>query len=133
MFVRRFLAAVVLAASAAGLTAAAQDKKNEPKKDEPRKGSVTGVVAAKGDPAKNEYWIEVKADGEEKGRKYFPQWKGGAPNQGGGPDKETVAKVKETTVGSRVKLDWFFEERPRVEKLEVLKKAAADPTPEKKK
>ena len=126
MFVRRLLAAVVLAASAAGLTAAAaQDKK-----DEPRKGSVTGVVTAKGDPAKNEYWIEVKADGEEKGRKYFPQWKGGAPNQGGGPDKDTVAKVKETTVGSRVKLDWFIEERPRVEKLEVLKKGP--PTPEKK-
>jgi hypothetical protein len=121
MFVRRFLVAVVLAAGAAGLTAAAaQDKK-----DEPRKGTVTGVVTSKGDPAKNEYWIEVKADGEEKGRRYVPHWRGGNPNQGGGPDKEMIAEIKKIEVNSRVKLEWVFEERPRVEKIEVLKK----PTP----
>jgi hypothetical protein len=87
-------------------------------KDEARKGSVTGVVTAKGDN-----WIEVKADGEEKVRRYVPHWRGGAPAQGGGPDKQMVAQIKKAPLNGRVKLDWTFEERPRVEKIEVLKKA----------
>jgi hypothetical protein len=87
------------------------------KKDEARKGSVTGVVTAKGDN-----WIEVKADGEERARRYVPHWRGGAPAQGGGPDKEIVAEIKKVPLNGRVKLDWTFEERPRVEKIEVLKK-----------
>ena len=78
---------------------------------------MTGVVTAKGDN-----WIEVKADGEEKARKYVPHWRGGLPKDGGGPDKDMVAKIKETAVNSRVKLDWEFEERARVVKIEVLKK-----------
>jgi hypothetical protein len=99
--------AVVLAAGAA-----------EPKDGEKRKGFVTGVVTAKGPN-----WIEVKADGEEKPRRYVPHWRGGAPKDGGGPDKEMVAKIKEVPVKSRVRLEWSFEERPRVEKIEVLRKA----------
>jgi hypothetical protein len=87
------------------------------KKEEARKGTVTGEVTAKGDN-----WIEVKADGEEKARRYVPHWKGGMPAQGGGPDKEMVAKIKETPLKARVKLDWEFEERTRVVKIEVLKK-----------
>jgi hypothetical protein len=87
------------------------------KKDEARKGSVTGVVTAKGDN-----WIEVKADGEERARRYVPHWRGGVPAQGGGPDKEIVAEIKKVPLNGRVKLDWAFEERPRVEKIEVLKK-----------
>lgn len=87
------------------------------KPDESRKGTVTGVVAGKGDN-----WIEVRADGEEKARRYVPHWKGGAPNDGGGPDKEMVARLKEIPVGSRVQLGWEFEERPRVVKIDLLKK-----------
>ena len=34
---------------ASGFLAMAQDKKDDKKKDEPRKGTVTGVVSAKGD------------------------------------------------------------------------------------
>jgi hypothetical protein len=111
----RTLPAVLLAMASVGL-AAAQDKKDE-KKDEPRKGTVTGVVAAKGDN-----WIEVKADGEEKARRYVPHWKGGLPKDGGGPDKDMVAKIKETPLKARVRLEWEFEERARVVKIEVLKK-----------
>src|SRR5262245_30236066 len=87
------------------------------KKDEARKGSVTGVVTAKGDN-----WIEVKADGEERARRYVPHGRGGNPNQGGGPDKEMVAEIKKVPLNARVKLDWTFEERPRVEKIEMLKR-----------
>jgi hypothetical protein len=106
-----------LAVALCGL-AAAQDKKDE-KKEETRKGTVTGVVSAKGDN-----WIEVKADGEEKARRYVPHWKGGLPKDGGGPDKEMVAEIKKTPLNSRVKIDWEFEERARVVKIEILKKPA---------
>ena len=103
------------------------DKKKEKSAEEGRKGTVTGVVTAKGDN-----WIEVKADGEEKARKYVPHWKGGAPAAGGGPDKTMVAEIQKVAVNSRVKLDWVFEERPRVEKIEVLKKPEEKKPEEKK-
>jgi len=101
----------------------ADDKeKKETAKEEKRGGTVTGTVTAKGDPAKKENWIEVKADGEEKGRRYVPHWRGGLPKDGGGPDKEIIAEIKEVPIGSRVRIEWSFQERPRVEKIEVLKK-----------
>jgi hypothetical protein len=94
---------------------AAQDKK-----EENRKGKVTGVVTAKGDN-----WIEVKADGEEKARRYVPHWKGGLPKDGGGLDKTMIAEIKKVPLNSRVELEWVFEERPRVEKIDILKKPDA--------
>jgi hypothetical protein len=106
-------------ALALALTASAAGRAEDPKKkdaDEGKKGTVSGIVTAKG-----ENWIEVKADGEEKARRYMPNWKGGLPKDGGGPDKEMVSKIKETPVKARVRLEWSFHERPRVEKIEVLK------------
>ncbi len=121
MLSRVILAAVLgLACSAS----AAQDKKDDKKKDETRKGTVTGIVSAKGPN-----WIEVKADGEEKGRRYVPHWRGGLPKDGGGPDKGMVAKIKETPLNSRVRVEWEFEERARVVKIEVLKKPAEKKQP----
>jgi len=104
-----------LAVALIGGVAAAQDKEKD-KKEEPRKGTVTGEVTAKGDN-----WIEVKGDGEEKARRYVPHWVGGNPSQGGGPDKKMVETIKGLKVGSRVRVEWEFEERPRVVKVEVLK------------
>jgi hypothetical protein len=95
---------------------ASQDRKDD-KETESRKGTVTGVVSAKGPN-----WIEVTADGEEKGRRYVPHWKGGLPKDGGGPDKTMLAEIKKVAVNSRVRIEWLFEERPRVMKIEVLKK-----------
>jgi hypothetical protein len=108
-----------LLACVVATAASAQDKKDEKKADEPRKGTVTGIVAAKGDN-----WIEIKADGEEKARRYVPHWRGGAPASGGGPDKDVVAKIKGTPLHARVRIEWVFEERPRVEKIEVLRAPA---------
>ncbi len=101
----------------------AQDKAQKKAKnpEEGRKGTVTGLVTAKGDN-----WIEVKADGEEKGRKYYPQWRGNAPAQGGGLDKKMMADIKKTPLKSRISLEWSFEERPRVEKIELLSKPKTD-------
>lgn len=89
----------------------------EPKKEAAKKGTVTGIVTAK---AAN--WIEVKSDGEEKGRRFIPNWRGGAPKDGGGPDKEMVAKLKDVPLKARVRVEWIFEEHYRVVKVEVLKK-----------
>jgi hypothetical protein len=50
-----------------------------------------------------------------------PHWRGGNPAQGGGLDKKMIAELKKIPVKSRVRMDWTFEERPRVEKIEVLK------------
>src|SRR5215510_12207844 len=106
------LAVVVCSIVAVTGRAGAED----PKKDGEKKGTVTGVVIAKG-----ENWIEVKADGEEKARRYVPHWRGGAPKDGGGLDKEMVETFKTLKTGSRVRVEWVFEERARVEKVEVLK------------
>lgn len=114
----------VLAVAVAGLLAAAlpaDDKKEGKKSEEGRKGTVTGVVTAKGDN-----WIEVKADGEEKARRYVPHWRGGNPADGGGLDKKMLTQIREVPLKSRVRIEWIFQERPRVEKLEVLKKAGGD-------
>jgi hypothetical protein len=85
---------------------------------EKKSGTVVGVLTAKG-----EAWVEVKADGEEKARRYTAHWVGGGPQEGGGPDKEIVKVIKGLKVDSRVRLEWKFDERPRVVKIEVLKSA----------
>jgi hypothetical protein len=97
---------------AAGTIVRADDKNEQPEK---KSGSVVGVLTAKGPE-----WIEIKADGELKARRYVANWVGGAPKDGGGPDKETVKIIKGLTVGSRVRLEWKFDERPRIVKVEVL-------------
>jgi len=124
MFTRcqKFVTALLVVAGiagACGLGAAADEKK----KDEPatKSGTVVGMLTAKGDN-----WIEVTADGEEKGRRYVPHWVGGAPDKGGGLDKNMLKIIKDLKLGSRVKVQWEFEERPRVVKVEVIKSADKD-------
>lgn len=107
-------AAALLVLGVPSLTA---DEKKD-KKEEKKSGTVVGKITAKGDT-----WVEVKADGEEKGRRYVPHWVGGAPAQGGGPDKKMLEVIRGLKVGSRVRLAWEFEERARVVKVEVLKPA----------
>ncbi|MCI0462522.1 MAG: hypothetical protein L0Z62_36695 [Gemmataceae bacterium] len=96
--------------------AAAEDPKQNP--DEGKSGTVVGIVTAKG-----ENFIEVKAAGEERGRRYVPRWIGGLPKDGGGLDKDMLKVFRELKVGSRVRVEWKFEERARALKVEVLKAA----------
>lgn len=114
----RIVLGVALLAGVSVPLAAGDDKDKAEGKEAKRSGTVMGTVTAKG-----EAWIEVKADGEEKARRYHPRWIGGAPKDGGGPDKEMVKAIREVKMDSRVRLQWEFEERPRVVKLEVLKAA----------
>lgn len=129
MIARRVMVGLCLLAFASGAlalvgsdAAQAQEKKKEKSPLEGKKGTVVGTLVGKEKNA-----IEVKADGEEKGRKYVPQWKGGAPAQGGGPDKAMLKIFNELKVGSRIEVEWLFEERLRAISVKVLK------TPEKDK
>ncbi len=92
----------------------AKDEKKEEKKK--RSGGVVGTLTKRGPN-----FVEVKADGEEKARRYVPRWVGGAPAQGGGFDKKTLKAIGGLKEGSRVRLEWEFEERPRVVRIEMLK------------
>jgi hypothetical protein len=100
-----------------GLHSFAQEKdKQEGKKG--KSGMVVGILTAKD---KNS--IDVKADGEEKARKYVPHWRGGAPAEGGGLDKDMLKTFAKLKVGSRVQVKWEFEERLRAVEVKVLKEA----------
>src|SRR5262245_63754750 len=115
MLTRRIALVALLAGAVLAGAGRADDKKDD-KKDEKRGGTIVGVVSAK-----DKAWIEVKADGEDKARRYVPHWKGGLPKDGGGPDPKMVEEIGKVAVGSRVQIMWEFEERPRVTKIEVLK------------
>jgi hypothetical protein len=117
MLARLGLACLTVALIAPVSNADEKDKK-EPEK---RGGTVVGEVTAK-----KTNMIAVKADGEEKAREYVPHWVGGLPKDGGGPDKKMVAEIAKVKVGSRVKIQWEFEERPRVLKIEILKEPAKE-------
>ena len=74
------------------------------------KGTIVGFLTAKGND-----WIELKADGEDKARRYLPI--GGA----GGPDKNVLKAIADTPIDARVQMDWSYDNRCRIVKLQVLK------------
>ena len=121
-FITMLVGAIALATAWAfvdlSTTAQGQDKKDKKEKNplEGKKGTVVGTLTEKGPN-----FIELKADGEEKGRRYVPQWVGGVPAQGGGPDKKIVKQISELKIGSRLEVEWLFEERLRVMAIKVLK------------
>jgi hypothetical protein len=112
--------ALILGLGFAFIAPALQAGEKEPgkeKKDgkEGKKGTVIGMLVGKGTN-----YIEIKADGEETPRKYVPQWKGGKPADGGGLDKEILKAFDSLKVGSRVEVQWMFEERLRALSIKVL-------------
>jgi hypothetical protein len=88
---------------------AKEDSKKEEAKGAEKKGTVVGTLTAKGDN-----WIEVKADGEEKARRYVLHF---------GGTKELLAAMRDTPLNSRVRVEWLHFERLRVLKMEVVKSA----------
>lgn len=106
-----------LVLSSAGQAGDKKEGKKEVKKDakEGRKGTTIGVLVKK---AKNA--IFVQADGEEAPRPYVPQWRGGLPAKGGGLDKTMLKTFEKLKVGSRVEVQWVFEERLRALAVKVL-------------
>jgi hypothetical protein len=119
MFLQRLLlaaltAAICLCGFLAG-GAISQESKRDADPNEGKKGKAVGTLTDKSDK-----FIEVKADGEEKARRYVPRWVGGAPADGGGPDKAMVKIFNGLKVGSRIEVDWEYEERFRAVRVRVL-------------
>lgn len=52
---------------------------------------------------------------------FMAHWRGGMPKDGGGLDKEMLAKLEQFKAGDQVKIAWVWEERRRIEKIEVIK------------
>ena len=105
---RLAVAMVVVACFGLGL-AFAQDKGPEPKPKE-TKGQIAGQIVKK-DGGK----LTVK--GEQGELVLMPHWRGGAPKDGGGFDKDTLKKLEEFKVGDKVKVSWVFEEHYRIESI----------------
>ena len=120
----RFLVVSLILGMSCGSMALAQDKDKKKEKNplEGKKGTVIGMLTNKG-PA----FIEVKADGEEKGRRYIPHWVGGSPAKGGGPDKNMLKIIHDLKVGSRLEVQWEFEEHVRVIGVKVLRAPVDQP------
>jgi hypothetical protein len=78
-------------------------------------GTIVGQVTAKSDT-----WIEIKADGEEKARRYLV-------GLGGDIEKNARKAIADTPIDARVQLDWRYDNRCRVVKLQVLKNPNKDP------
>jgi hypothetical protein len=119
MFRQRFLlaaltATICLCGFLAG-DALSQESKKHADPNEGKKGKAVGTLTDKSDK-----FIEVKADGEEKARRYVPRWVGGAPADGGGPDKAMVKVFSGLKIGSRVEVEWEYEERFRAVRVRVL-------------
>jgi ferric-dicitrate binding protein FerR (iron transport regulator) len=115
------LAGVVVVSGAWGsFELFAGDQREVPKAKEKKSGTAVGTLTAKGD-----IYIEVKADGEEKARRYTPHWIMVAPGRGG-LDPKMLEIIRGLKVGSRVKVQWEYDERARVVKVEVLKEPAKD-------
>jgi hypothetical protein len=89
-----------------------------PDDDEPaiKAGRVAGTLTAKG-----RAWIEVKGDGAPGARRYVPHWVGGAPKRGGRWDRDAVEAIEKLKVGGRVRVEWAYDLRPRVVKVEMIK------------
>lgn len=75
------------------------------------RGTTVGVVVAKG-PA----WVDVKSD-TGKVTHFMPEWKGGNPAQGGGPDPAVVAQIAPLRVGDRVTVAWHVNDHVRIESI----------------
>jgi hypothetical protein len=106
---RTFLAALA-AVFSAGLVLAAPET---PPKE--KGGEIVGKITKK-DGAK----ITVK--GEHETLTLMPYWRGGMPKDGGGFDKEMVAKLEKFKTGDRVKVRWTFEEHYRIDAIERVEK-----------
>ncbi len=75
------------------------------------RGYTLGVVSAVGPT-----WIEIKSDTGAVAR-YIPDWHGGMPAQGGGPDRAVVAQIQAVAVGQRVRAEWHVNDHIRLENV----------------
>ncbi len=80
-----------------------------PKEDE---GTVNGTVVTK----QGDTWIEIQST-EGTIRRYVPRWTGRHPTQGGGLDIVAQKLIREAKLGSKVQVEWIWDERVRLVNL----------------
>jgi hypothetical protein len=78
-------------------------------------GKLRGILTAK-----SSGWIEVKADGENRSRRFIPAWRGGLPREGGALDDFVLKKIKQVRTGNRVEVHWGSDEYFRVLNVRTL-------------
>lgn len=74
---------------------------------EEKEGTLTGLLTGRG-----EVWIEVSSEAGVLQR-FWPRWLDGAPNQGGGFDRDMLNAFAALRVGERVTVKWTYDERLR--------------------
>lgn len=80
-------------------------------------GTVEGTVIA---TQRNALILSVGEPG--RAMRVMPQWLGGTPKDGGHLDEATLEQVRDTPVGSTVRVEWIYSERPRIKAMEILKR-----------
>ena len=80
-----------------------------PKEDE---GTLNGTVVTK----QGDTWIEIQST-EGSIRRYVPRWTGRHPTQGGGLDIVGKKLIREAKLGSKVQVEWIWDERIRLVNL----------------
>ena len=110
---------VVVTVSPEGAALGAADEPGEPPPDRSTddritiaRGTLVGTVARKG-----RAWVEVRSE-TGKTERYIPEWRGGMPRDGGGPDAGIVAKIGQLNVGDRVSVKWYVNDHVRIDDIQ---------------
>lgn len=74
-------------------------------------GRTLGTVVGQGGR-----WVDLKSDSGTVVR-YIPHWVGGAPKDGGGPEKRTLKAIAQLRPGDRVVLSWSVDRHVRIEEI----------------
>lgn len=78
------------------------------------KGVSVGVIAS----LEKGRLILATADGN---LLFMPNWTGGMPKDGGGFDKETLARLEHFKAGDKVSIAWTWSERRRIDTIDAAK------------
>lgn len=137
----RVLAGTVLLAGAGGQTVlTAGEEKTEVKSEDPpeeravgkeglanaiARGTVIGTVSRK-----EARWVEITSLSGKTAR-YIPEWVGGMPADGGGPDRRVLEQIARVRVGEQVRAEWYVDNHLRLLGIHRIGPPAKDEPPEK--
>lgn len=108
---KKIIAASIALAIGLALSSFARDKEEKGDHKAGDKGVIVGEIIEKDGPK-----ITVREEREK--LTLMPYWRGGNPSDGGGFDKEMVARLKDFDRGDTVKVAWTFEEHYRIDSIE---------------
>ena len=88
-------------------------KMGQKNRAEKKSGTFVGTLAAK-DGGK------IVVESPNGRMEFIPYWRGGAPDKGGGFDKEMMKQLEGFEKGDRVQVKWVFEEHNRIDQIKKL-------------